>query len=129
MSETFAFAFAPSYRLPAAVLGIRPGTAEVVVDGHELVVRFGPWRLRTPVANIVDTQGTGGFAWLKTAGPPHLSFSDRGVTFATNGDRALCLTFATPVPAIEPTGRLRHPGATVTVADPLALQSTLAGST
>lgn len=129
MSETFAFAFAPSYRLPAAVLGIRPGTAEVVVDGHELVVRFGPWRLRTPVANIVDTQATGGFAWLKTASPPHLSFSDRGVTFATNGDRALCLTFATPVPAIEPTGRLRHPGATVTVADPLALQSTLAGST
>jgi hypothetical protein len=35
------------------------------------------------------------------------------------------VSFVEPVPAIEPTGRLRHPGATVTVADPDALAAAL----
>jgi hypothetical protein len=88
--------------------------------GDEIHVRFGPWSLRTPRHNVADAVQTGGFAWIKTAGPPHLSFTDRGVTFATNGERAVCLTFHEPVRAIEPTGILRHPGATLTVADPTA---------
>lgn len=125
VSESFDFAFARSYRLPAAVLGIRPSTTSVTVDRHELVVRFGLWRLRTPLSNVVDTEITGGFAWLKTAGPPHLSFADRGITFATNGERALCISFAEPVSGIDPTGRIVHPGATVTVADPGALRAAL----
>jgi hypothetical protein len=88
--------------------------------GEEIHARFGPWSLRTPRHNVADAVETGGFAWLKTVGPPHLSFTDRGVTFATNGDRAVCLTFHEPVKAIEPTGTIRHPGATFTVADPAA---------
>jgi hypothetical protein len=32
----------------------------------------------------------------------------------------VCLTFHEPVKAIEPTGVLRHSGATLTVADPAA---------
>ena len=43
-----------------------------------LRVRFGLWRLHTPLANISGAERTGGFAYLKTAGPPHLSFADRG---------------------------------------------------
>ena len=97
---------------------------EVGPDG--LVVRFGLWRLRTPLANIDEVNRTGGFSYLKTAGPAHLSFGDKGVTFATNGDDAVCLTFHEPVPAIEPTRRLRHPGATVTVRDPQRLIDELA---
>ncbi len=61
---------------------------------------------------------SGDYAWLKTAGPPHLSFADRGVTFATNGRRGVCLAFREPVRVLDPTGRLRHPGATLTLADP-----------
>lgn len=91
------------------------------MDDAELRVRFGPWSLRTPRSNVAGTQETGGFAFLKTAGPPHLSFTDRGVTFATNGDRAVCVSFREPVKGIDPTGRIRHPGATLTVADPPAL--------
>ena len=63
---------------------------------------------------------------MKTAGPPHLSFSDRGVSFTTNGDRALCLRFHEPVPAIDPTATITHPGATLSVADPEALAAALA---
>lgn len=119
------FAFDPAYRLPALLFGITSRTAWVEVTGEELRVRYGPWSLRTPLSNISGTELTGGFAYLKTAGPPHLSFADRGVTFATNGREALCVRFATPVRGIDPTGRIVHPGATLTVADPSALRADL----
>lgn len=127
MSQRFDFAFAPAYRLPALVFGISPATAHVVVTDDELRVRFGPWRLVTGLDNIVDSEESGDFRWLKTAGPPHLSFTDRGVTFATNGDRALCVRFREPVPAIDPTRTIRHPGATLTVARPDLLRAALTG--
>lgn len=85
-----------------------------------LRVRFGLWRLSTPLENIEGSQLTGGFAWIKTAGPARLSFTDRGVSFATNGAAAVCLTFRTPVAAIDPTRTITHPAATITVADPQA---------
>ena len=124
----FTFAFAPSYRLPALLLGITRRTSGVrVVDG-ELRVRFGLWSLRTPVANVASVERTGGFTYLKTVGPPHLSFSDKGVTFATNGDQALCVQFHEPVAGIDPTRRIKHPGATLTVADPDGLARALGKS-
>jgi hypothetical protein len=123
----FRFAFAPSYRLPALLFGITESTTWVRADPRGLEVRFGPWRLRTPIDNIDQLQLTGGFGWLKSAGPAHLSFADRGVTFATNGDAAVCMTFHRPVAGIDPTHRITHPGATMTVRDPEALVSHLRG--
>lgn len=128
MGQEFPFAFAPSYRWPARVFGITPRTAWVRVTDDDLLARFGLWRLRTPRSNIAGCQLTGDFAYLKTAGPAHLSFKDRGVTFATNGDHALCVEFTEPVRAIDPTGRIRHPGATFTVADPAGLAAALGHS-
>lgn len=121
----FPFAFATPYRVAAFPFGITPRTASVHVEDGELRVRFGPWSLRTPLANITSAELTGGFGFLKTAGPPHLSFSDRGVTFATNGERALCVQFRDPVAGIDPTRTIKHPGATMTVADPEGLATTL----
>ncbi len=115
-SERFTFAFAPGYRLPALALGITPATAYAELTDDRLAVRFGPWRLSTPVANVAEATLTGDFTWLKTAGPPRLSLADRGVSFATNGDRGVCVRFHEPVRVLDPTGRLRHPGATLTVA-------------
>ncbi|MCW2816440.1 MAG: hypothetical protein JWN84_3895 [Nocardioides sp.] len=112
------FAFARAYRLPALALGITGSTAWVELGPTGLRVRFGLWRLHTPLANVADVRRTGGFGFLKTAGPPHLSFADRGVTMATNGDAAACVAFHEPVAVLDPTGRLRHPAATLTVADP-----------
>jgi len=125
MTTRFEFAFAAAYRLPALAFGVRPASAFVTVTGEELRVHFGLWRLVTALDNIAGTEVTGDFAWLKTAGPPHLSFADRGVTFATNGDRALCVQFVRPVSAIDPTGILKHPAATLTVAEPEALRDVL----
>ena len=125
MSSRFPFAFTRAYRLAALPFGITPRSAYVEVAGDELRVRYGLWSLRTPLGNIESTELTGGFTFLKTAGPPHLSFADRGVTFASNGDRALCVQFREPVPAIDPTKRIVHPGATLTVADPEGLREAL----
>ena len=87
------------------------------MTGSEVAVRFGLWRLRTPLANVTSVELSGDYAFVKTAGPPHLSFSDRGVTFATNGQRGVCLSFRQPVAGIDPTKRVLHPGATMTVRD------------
>jgi hypothetical protein len=114
--------FASASRL----FGVSPATAGVdVVDGR-LVARFGPWRVVTPVANVASARVTGPYAWWKVIGPAHLSLADRGLTFATTDRGGVCLSFHHPVHGIEPTGRLRHPGLTVTVADPSALLDLLA---
>jgi hypothetical protein len=123
--EQFPFAWTRPYRVAAAPFLVTPGRAYVRVGDGELVVRFGPWTLRTALDNVAGCETTEGYAFVKTAGPPHLSLADRGVTFATNGERGLCICFHDPVPGIDPMGRIRHPAATVTVADLSALQLAL----
>ncbi|HEY5261912.1 MAG TPA: hypothetical protein VIJ33_07340 [Solirubrobacteraceae bacterium] len=94
-----------------------PRTAWVDVHADALEARFGPWHVRTALLNVMNVEVTGPYAFLKTAGPARLAVSDRGLTFATNGDRGVLITFRVPVPGIEPLGLLRHPELTVTVAD------------
>jgi Protein of unknown function (DUF2795) len=127
--QRFRFHFDWRYRLAALPLAITPDTAYVEVDRRGepvLRARFGTWLLETPCANVVDTTPTGPYSLLKTIGPPHLSLSDRGVTFATNGGSGLCICFRTPVGAIDPLGVVRHPALTVTVDDVDGLARSLA---
>lgn len=119
------FRFHPLFRLPAAVVGVRPSNAAVVVEDDRLVVRFGRWTVETPLSNVVSARVTGPYAWPKVIGPPHLSLADRGLTFATNPDEGVCICFAEPVRGIDPLGRIRHPGLTVTVDEPAALAELL----
>lgn len=123
-TERFDLRFDRSMRLPARLAGVTPRTASVEV-GADLVIRFGPWSLRTPVSNVSATEITGGYSWIKTAGPPHLSRADGGITFATTTTRGVCIRFRDPVPAALPVPLLRHEAATVTVADPEALVEAL----
>jgi hypothetical protein len=113
----FEFAFAPGYRRLAWPLRVTPETAWVEVGDETLDARFGPWRVRTPLTNITDAEVTGPYAFWKTAGPARLAITDRGLTFATNGDRGVLILFENPVSGLEPLGILRHPELTVTVAD------------
>jgi hypothetical protein len=119
MSDTkrFGFAFAHAYRVFARAFGITPATAWVDVGDRSLAARFGPWRVSTPLANISDVAVTGPYAFWKTAGPARLAVTDRGLTFATNGNRGVLISFRTPVRGLDPLGVLRHPELTVTVAD------------
>jgi hypothetical protein len=124
----FPFRFAPTYRPFAALFGVLPATAFVQLDESGLVARFGPWAVRTDLGNIVDVRLLRGFERFKTLGPARVSWVDRGLTMATNADQGVCLRFASPVPGLEPTGRLRHPGLTVTVADCTGLVAALAAT-
>jgi hypothetical protein len=116
--DTFSFHFTPAYRAAGWCFGVRPGTTEVTITARSLAVRFGPWRVQTSVDNIEDVAVTGPYAFLKTAGPAHLGLTDRGLTFATNGERGVRLSFRESITGIEPTGRIHHPELTLTVADP-----------
>jgi len=124
-SKRFGFAFAPAYRSVARAFGIGPATAWVDVGDRTLAARFGPWRVSTPLANVSDVAITGPYAFWKTAGPARLAVTDRGLTFATNGDRGVLISFRTPVRGLDPLGVLRHPELTVTVADVDALAELL----
>jgi hypothetical protein len=123
--ERFGFRFAPAYRRAAVVFGLTPKTTWLEVDSETLRARFGPWRVQTPLANVADVTITGPYAFWKTAGPARLAITDRGLTFATNGDRGVLITFRRPVPGLDPTGWLRHPELTVTVSDVDGLASLL----
>src|SRR5579859_1059653 len=116
-AKRFHFAFAPAYRPFALAFGVLPTTAWVDVDDRTLAARFGPWRVSTPITNISGVAVTGPYAFWKTAGPARLAVTDRGLTFATNGDRGVLVSFRTPVRGLDPLGVLHHPELTVTVAD------------
>jgi hypothetical protein len=115
--QRFSFRFDPLYRRVSRPFGIRPERAWVDVGDRSLEARFGPWRVRTEIGNIRGAEITGPYAFLKTAGPARLAVTDRGLTFASNGDRGVLITFGTPVPGLDPVGLLRHPELTVTVDD------------
>jgi hypothetical protein len=115
--QRFAFAFDPRFAPVLALAGILPSTASVTLtEGGELIARFGLLRCRTPLANVCGVERTGPYRWYRAIGA-RLSFTDRGATFGTNTEGGVCLCFTKPVRALDPTGRLRHPGLTVTVAD------------
>jgi hypothetical protein len=113
----FEFAFAPAYRRFARPFRITPATAWVEVGDEAFEARFGPWRVQTPLANITGVDVTGPYAFWKTAGSARLAITDRGLTFASNGERGVLVLFETPVRGLGRLGLLRHPELTVTVAD------------
>lgn len=121
----FEFGFEPRYRRASRLFGIRPDTAWIEVGDETLTVRFGPWRVATPLANIADVTITGPYAYIKTAGPARLGITDRGLTFATNGRRGVRLQFREPITGMDPWGALRHPNLTLTAADCAGLAAAL----
>jgi hypothetical protein len=115
--DLFSFRFTRAYRTAGWPFGVTPVRAQAWVRDGRLDVRFGPWRACTPLANIAGVEVTGPYAFLKTAGPARLAITDRGLTFATNGERGVCLRFHDPIAGIEPLGVIRHPTLTLTLAD------------
>lgn len=111
--------------LASLPFGVTGHNAHVDTSDDELVIRFGPWTLRTPMSNVAGAERTGPYRWWKIAGPARLSFADGGVTFATSTRGGVCIRFHQPVPGGLPLDVMRHPGATVTVEDPDGLVDVL----
>lgn len=117
VDHRFGFRFDRRLELASRAFGVTPDNAHVHVRGEDLDIRFGPWVLRTSLDNVTGAEKTGPYQWWKVAGPPHLSFADRGITFATNTTEGVCIRFREPVPAAFPHALVKHPAATVTVDD------------
>ncbi|MEZ5170083.1 MAG: hypothetical protein R3A49_04965 [Acidimicrobiia bacterium] len=117
MDTRFDFDFEARFRPLLLMLGVAPRTSLVRLDDTELDVRFGPWAFSTPVSNISGVHMTGPYRWYTAIGARG-SFADRGLTFGTTTRGGVCLVFHHPVPGLEPTGRMLHPGLTLTVAEP-----------
>src|SRR5436305_1548564 len=96
--RTYRFRFDSTYRALALPFGTTPSHAWVRVGDGRLAARFGPWTVTTPLANVAGAEESGPYTLPKTAGPARLSFADRGLTFASNGDRGACIRFREPVP-------------------------------
>lgn len=125
---TFDFDFDPEYRALALLFGVTPGRTGVEVADGRFVARYGFWSLDTTLDNVSGFEISGPYRRWTTIGPAHLSLADRGLTFASNPRRGVCIKFRQPVAGLEPTGRLRHPGLTVTVADVDGLAAALAST-
>jgi hypothetical protein len=119
-SGFYPFAFTPSFAFVLRAIGVRPDSSGLRICDGKLEVRFGPWRLATPLSNISGAELSGPYRIWKVLGA-RLSLADRGLTFGTNPAEGACIRFHRPVPGIEPTGLLRHPAVTVTVAEPRLL--------
>ena len=123
-TQRFRFAYDGAGGRLARALGFGPGRAFVDVDDTTLTARFGPWTVQTLRSNVESVEITGPYRPWRAIGV-HVSLADRGLTFGTTAVRGACIRFREPVAGAEPTGRLRHPGLTVTVDRPEALAALL----
>jgi hypothetical protein len=115
--QNFPFRFELGYRRAAMLFGVTERSTSITISADVLRVHFGSWRVRTPLSNIVHVEVTGPYLFLKTAGPARLGLTDRGLTFATNHERGVCMEFRQPITGIDPLGLVRHPNLTLTPAD------------
>ncbi|MFG1613096.1 hypothetical protein ACGFI3_10055 [Nonomuraea wenchangensis] len=119
-TRRFGFAFEDRYRPLLRLLGIRPDTCELTLGDDVLRVRFGPWLVLSPRANVAGAELSGPYSAVKAIGP-HLSLADGGLTFGSNTRQGVCIRFRRSVSGGEPLGVLRHPALTVTVEEPARL--------
>lgn len=110
----FPFDFDRRVRLPLAVVGVTPRTTGARLGPGGLRVRYGVFRLRTPLANVIDVRITGPYELWRSVGPRG-SGRDSGITFGTSAGPGVCVLFAERVRVLYP-----HEGCTITLADPAA---------
>jgi hypothetical protein len=116
-TEVFSFDFDTRFRVPLALLGVTPGRARVTLDSDRLVARYGFWSFETSFDNVTCVSRTGPYRWYTSIGARG-SMVDRGLTFGTTPSGGVCVLLREPVPGLLPIETFRHPGLTVTVAEP-----------
>jgi len=102
---------ARSRRLLRVLFGVTQERAVVTLDG-ELDVRFGSYRVTTPVSNIASWRIEGPWRWITAIGVRR-GFREGDFTFGGNHKGGVRIDFHEPVPM----GRFRMPALYVTVAD------------
>ena len=111
-AAVFPFAFDGRVRLPLAVGGVFAHTCGVRLTADTLLVRYGLFRLETPLANVIDARVTGPYKLWRSAGL-RMSQKDSGITFGTSAGPGVCILFADRVRVV-----FHHEACTVTIAQP-----------
>ena len=124
MTTRYPFAFDPRFTRRLRLVGVRPDRAYVEIADQHLEARFGPWRVVTPLTNIVEVSITGPHRPLRAIGP-RFSPSTHSLTFGSNVERTVRIAFRHPVPGMEPLSIVKHPSLSVSVADPEKLRDHL----
>lgn len=128
MARRYEFAFDPRFRGLLRLAGITPERSHVDVTDRYLEARFGSWVVRTPLGNIAGVAITGPHRPFRAIGPRY-SPSTQSLTFGSNARRTVRLEFREPVTGLEPTGSLRHPSLSLSIAEPEKLKADLDGAT
>jgi hypothetical protein len=121
------FEFAAAARPPLAVLGVRPGTAWVRIDGRLLDVRFGRWWMATTLDNVEAVEGSGPLSPVRDIGIRR-STADGALVLASSTRGGVRIRFAGPIPGAGPLAGWQRPTLTVTVAEPDLLIAGLCGA-
>lgn len=103
-------------------IGVRADRDGVRLGDDSMRASFGFFDVDVPYADIDSVAVTGPYRWYRALGL-RLSLADHGATFGTSARGGVCMQFTEPIDSIV--GPWRHPGLTVTVADPDALATAL----
>jgi hypothetical protein len=93
-TRRFPFAFARAHRVAALPFLVLPSTTWVEVDEKRIRARFGVWTLDTPRSNVKDVTTTGGYSFIRTAGPAMADAAASPAIWAHGGVARLVLAGA-----------------------------------
>ena len=96
------------------LFGVRNDNADVTLEGGRLVVRFGFYRLETPIANVRSWRIEGPFHWIRAIGVRR-SVRHADVSFAGSAHGGVRIDFRERVPWLR--GLLHTPAIYVGVDD------------
>jgi hypothetical protein len=94
------FAFTAATRPLLAVLGVRPGTAWIRIDGRLLDIRFGRRRVATTLDDVEHAETTGPLPLHRTLGVRHDPAED-ALTFGSGTRGGVRIRFARRVRGVE----------------------------
>lgn len=121
MARHFPFRFDHRWKLLFATLGVKE-TDGVTVTDAELIATYGKRRVQTPLTNIASARVDGPHRWYTAVGL-RLSGTDDGITFGTNHEQGVTITFHEKVPKVLV--RDGHSSLWVSVDDPEGLVAAL----
>lgn len=122
-SRTHRLRFDPDLRRVLGLIGMRAATARVVVDPDRgvLDVRFGPWRVLTPLTNITSAAPARPRRTERRFTVVRPTPAPRDLVLATAGTGGVRIGFRHPVRVAGPVRPGRHTSLTLTPVDPQRL--------
>ena len=116
----FPFRFEGLWRWGVLPFGVTPGRAWAEVDDREVRVRFGPWHVEIPLANVRRFELQGPYRWWRAVGV-RMTIGVWDLSFCSSARDGLYLELVQPMRWWG----VRHPAFTFTPADPEAFAAEL----